>query len=86
MIKVTLKDGVVKEYENAISVLDIAKSISEGLARNACCGIVDAETQDLRFVVDNDSEVSSSTFDDEEGKRDFSNTASHTMSKSIKRI
>ncbi|MDZ4975696.1 TGS domain-containing protein, partial [Clostridium perfringens] len=40
MIKITLKDGSVKEFEASISVLDIAKSISEGLARNACCGIV----------------------------------------------
>ena len=86
MIKVTLKDGVVKEYENAISVLDIAKSISEGLARNACCGIVDGETQDLRFVVDKDSEVSICTFDDEEGKRAFRHTASHIMAQAIKRL
>ncbi len=86
MIKVTLKDGVVKEYENALSVLDIAKSISEGLARNACCGIVDGETQDLRFVVDKDSEVSICTFDDEEGKRAFRHTASHIMAQAIKRL
>ena len=86
MIKVTLKDGVVKEYENAISVLDIAKSISEGLARNACCGIVDGETQDLRFVVDKDAEVSICTFDDEEGKRAFRHTASHIMAQAIKRL
>ncbi|HIT72828.1 threonine--tRNA ligase [Tyzzerella sp. An114] len=85
-MKVTLKDGVVKEYENAISVLDIAKSISEGLARNACCGIVDGETQDLRFVVDKDSEVSICTFDDEEGKRAFRHTASHIMAQAIKRL
>ena len=43
MIKVTLKDGSIKEFDNAISVLDIAKSISEGLARNAYCGIVNGK-------------------------------------------
>ena len=45
-MKITLKDGVVKEFDNAVSVLEIAKSISEGLARNACAGIVDGEVKD----------------------------------------
>ena len=48
MIKVTLKDGIVKEYNEGISVYEIAKDISEGLARNACCGLVNGEVQDLR--------------------------------------
>ena len=46
-MKITLKDGVVKEFDNAVSVLEIAKSISEGLARNACAGIVDGEVKFL---------------------------------------
>ena len=50
-MKITLKDGVVKEFDNAVSVLEIAKSISEGLARNACAGIVDGEVKDLRYVL-----------------------------------
>ena len=86
MIKVTLKDGVCKEYENELSVLDIAKSISEGLARNACCGIVDGEVKDLRFVVNKDANVSICTFDDEEGKIAFRHTASHIMAQAIKRL
>ncbi len=86
MIKVTLKDGVVKEFDSPVSVLQIAESISEGLARNACAGIVDGETQDLRFVVDKDSTVSICTFDDEEGKRAFRHTASHIMAQAIKRL
>ena len=86
MVKVTLKDGVVKEYEKAVSVLEIAQSISEGLARNACCGIVNGETEDLRFVVDRDSEVSICTFDDEEGKKAFRHTASHIMAQAVKRL
>ena len=49
MIKVTLKDGSVKEYEAGISVLDVAKDLSEGLARNACAGSVNGKTVDLRF-------------------------------------
>lgn len=86
MIKVTLKDGVCKEYESELSVLDIAKSISEGLARNACCGIVDGEVKDLRFVVTKDANVSICTFDDEEGKIAFRHTASHIMAQAIKRL
>ena len=86
MIKVTLKDGVVKEFESAVSVLQIAESISEGLARNACCGMVDGEVQDLRFVVEKDAEVSICTFDDENGKKAFRHTASHMMAQAIKRL
>lgn len=86
MIKVTLKDGVVKEFESPVSVLQIAESISEGLARNACCGLVDGEVKDLRFVVENDAHVSICTFDDEDGKRAFRHTASHIMAQAIKRL
>ena len=85
-MKITLKDGVVKEFDSAVSVYDIAKSISEGLARNACAGIVNGETKDLRFVVENDAEVSICTFDDEEGKQAFRHTASHVMAQAIKRL
>ena len=56
-MKITLKDGVVKEFDGAVSVLDIAKAISEGLARNACAGIVNGEVKDLRYVVDADEEI-----------------------------
>ena len=51
MIKITLKDGSVKEFEAGISILDIAKSISEGLARNAYCGIVNGKVVDLRYLI-----------------------------------
>ncbi|MGL4790538.1 MAG: TGS domain-containing protein, partial [Anaerotignaceae bacterium] len=85
-MKVTLKDGVVKEFDKAVSVLDIATSISEGLARNACCGIVNGEVEDLRFVVDKDSEVSICNFDTPEGKKAFRHTASHMMAQAIKRL
>ena len=47
-MKITLKDGSVKEYESALSVYDIAMDISEGLARAACCGKVDGRVVDLR--------------------------------------
>ncbi len=86
MVKVTLKDGVVKEFDKPVTVIEIAKNISEGLARNACCGIVDGEVEDLRFLVDKDSKVSICTFEDEEGKRAFRHTASHIMAQAVKRI
>jgi len=54
IMKITLKDGSFKEYASAMSVIDIAKDISEGLARNACAGEVDGERVDLRYVVDKD--------------------------------
>ncbi len=86
MIKVTLKDDVVKEYNEGITVLDIAKDISEGLARNACCGIVNGEVEDLRYPVKEDAKVEICTFDTPEGKRAFRHTASHVMAQAIKRL
>ena len=85
-MKITLKDGVVKEFDKAVSVLEIAKAISEGLARNACAGIVDGEVKDLRFVVDKDAEVSICTFEDETGKMAFRHTASHILAQAVKRL
>ena len=86
MIKVTLKDNVVKEYSEGVTVFDIAKDISEGLARNACCGLVNGEVQDLRYPVSEDSTVEICTFDTPEGKRAFRHTASHVMAQAIKRL
>lgn len=86
MVKVTLKDGVVKEFENGTPIIEIAKSISEGLARNACAGIVDGETKDLRFPIENDCTLSIATFDDKEGQAALRHTASHIMAQAIKRL
>ena len=86
MIKVTLKDGIVKEYNEGISVYEIAKDISEGLARNACCGLVNGEVQDLRYPVNEDCKIEICTFDTPEGKRAFRHTASHVMAQAIKRL
>ena len=76
-MKITLKDGSVKEYEHSMSVIDIAKDLSEGLARVATSGRVNGELVDLRTVVDSDSEVEILTFDNEEGKGAFFHTTSH---------
>ncbi len=86
MIKVSLKDGVVKEYNVGVTVYEIAKDISDGLARNACCGIVNGNVEDLRFPVNEDSSVEICTFDTPEGKRAFRHTASHIMAQAIKRL
>ncbi|MBM6829267.1 threonine--tRNA ligase [Anaerotignum lactatifermentans] len=85
-MKIVLKDNVVKEFDQPVSVMEIAKSISEGLARNACAGIVNGEVKDLRYVVDGDAEVSICTFEDEEGKLAFRHTASHILAQAVKRL
>lgn len=86
MLKITLKDGSVKEFEGKVSILELAKSISEGLARNACAGIVDGEVVDLRFEIEEDSNVSIVTFNDEEGQHAFRHTASHILAMAVKRL
>ncbi len=85
-MKITLKDGTVKEYDGAMSVLDIAKDISEGLARAATSAKVDAETVDLRTEINRDCELEILTFDAEDGKGAFNHTASHIMAQAIKRL
>ena len=85
-MKITLKDGSVKEYSEPKAIIDIAADLSEGLARVACAGQVDGETVDLRTVVDKDCAVNILTFDDEDGKAAFRHTASHIMAQAIKRL
>ena len=64
-MKITLKDGSVKEYASPMSIIDIAKDISEGLARVACLGEVDGEEEDLRTVIDHDCQLNILTAKDE---------------------
>ncbi|WP_418752514.1 threonine--tRNA ligase [Frisingicoccus sp.] len=85
-MKVTLKDGSVKEYAQPMSVIDIAKDISEGLARAACAGELNGEVVDLRTVVDNDCELNILTFDTEGGAAAFRHTTSHIMAQALKRL
>ena len=86
MIKIKLKDDMVKEYPSGISVIEIAKDISEGLARVACAGMVNGKTVDLRYKLTEDCEVSILTFDDEEGKKAFRHTTSHILAQAVKRL
>ena len=86
-MKITLKDGSIKEVQNGITVLDLAKEISEGLARNATCGKVNGKIKDLRYKIEEDSEVEILTFENsEDGKKAYWHTTSHIMAQAIKRI
>ncbi len=85
-MKITLKDGSVREYDSAVSVIDIAKDISEGLARVACAGEVNGEIVDLRTEIDGDCELSIVTQNDPEGLRVIRHTASHVLAEAVKRL
>ena len=85
-MKVTLKDGSVKEYAQPMAVIDIAKDLSDGLARVACAGEVNGEVVDLRTVVENDAEVNVLTAKDEAGLAALRHTASHVMAQAVKRL
>lgn len=85
-MKITLKSGDVREYEQAMPTIDIAKSISEGLARNVCAAKVNGEVVDLRTVIDADCELTFLTFEDEEGKGAFRHTAAHILAQAVKRL
>ena len=86
MINIKLKDGSMKAYESEMTVLEIAKDISEGLARVACAGMVNGKTVDLRFKITEDCELSILTFDSEEGQRAFRHTATHILAQAVKRL
>ena len=85
-MKITLKDGSVKEYAQAMSVIDIANDISEGLGRAACAGEVNGEVVDLRTVIEEDCNLSILTFNDEAGKAAYRHTASHVLAEAVKRL
>lgn len=85
-MKVTLKDGSVKEYGEAKSVYEIAKDISEGLARVACAGEVDGKIVDLRTVLQEDCELNIITANDPAGLKVIRHTASHVLAQAVKRL
>lgn len=87
MIKIELKDGSIKEVEQGSSILDIAKSISEGLARVATAGKINGEVKDLRTKVNEDCKLEILTFEsDLDGKKAYWHTTSHIMAQAIKRL
>ena len=88
MLKVTLKDNSEIEVEKGTSILDVAKKISEGLARNATCGEVNGEVKDLRYELQEDCNLVIHTFQEEdlEGKKAYWHTTSHIMAQAVKRL
>ncbi len=85
-VNVTLKDGSSKVYESGITVFEIAKDLSEGLARVACCGRINGERVDLRESVTEDCTLEICTFDDPDGRWTFRHTASHILAQAVKRL
>lgn len=85
-MKITLKDGSIKEYSEAMSAYDITRDISEGLARAACAVEINGEVKDLRTVVDGDCEFNVLTAKDSEGIRTVRHTASHVLAEAVKRL
>lgn len=85
-MRVTLKDGSSKEYPQAMPIIDIARDISEGLARVACVAELDGKAVDLRTVVEGEHELNILTFDSTEGKAAYRHTASHVLAQAIKRL
>ena len=85
-MKIQLKDGAVRNYNKPITVIEIAKELSEGLARVACAGEVNGNLVDLRYEIKEDSSLSILTFEDEKGKSAFRHTTSHILAQAIKRL
>ncbi|MDP4152681.1 MAG: threonine--tRNA ligase [Bacillota bacterium] len=86
MIHITLKDGAVKEFEKGTSALEIAKSLSEGLARAALAVDIDGDVKDIRTPVNSDCNLNFLTFDDEGGKKTYWHTTSHILAQAVKRL
>ena len=87
MIKITLKDGFIKEVESGISVIELAGQISEGLARVATAGKINGEVVDLRTKIENDANVEILTFENDiEGKKAYWHTTSRIMAQAVKRL
>ncbi len=85
-MKITLKDGSVKEYASAMSILDIAADLSEGLARMAAAGEVNGKVADLRTILDTDCELNILTVNDKEGLQTLRHTTSHVLAEAVKRV
>ena len=85
MVNVKLRDDV-RQFESGITAIEIAKSISDGLARAACVCRINGEVKDLRTAITEDCELEILTFDDEDGKRTYRHTASHILAQAVKRL
>lgn len=86
MIKLTLKDGSIREIESAVPAYEIIKGIGMGLYKASCCVKINGEVKDLRTVIDSDCEFEVCTFDSVDGRRTFWHTASHILAQAVKRL
>ena len=86
MVKIELRGGEIKEFENGITAAEVAKSLGMGLYKAACVCRIDGEVKDLRTPIDKDCKLEILTFDDDEGKRAFRHTASHILAQAVKRL
>ena len=85
-MKITLKDGSVLEFSAPITAEDVAKSISEGLHRNAVCAKIDGELKDLSTVIDKDCDLQIITLKDKEGLQVYRHTAAHVLAQAVKNV
>ena len=86
MIKITLPDGSVRETEAGKTILDVAKSIHQGLAKEAVIGVVDGEIKPLSFPLENDCSLEILKFEDERAKDTYRHTTSHIMAQAVKKL
>jgi threonyl-tRNA synthetase len=86
MIQITLKDGSSKEYESGSSIMQVAESISAGLARIVLAGEVDGEVKDLRYQLEKDCKLNLLTFDSEGGRHTYRHTSSHILAQAVKKL
>ena len=86
MLKLTLKDGSVREVEENIAAAEVIKGIGMGLYKAACCVKIDGEVKDMRTVLTKDCTFEVCTFDDPDGKKTFWHTASHILAQAVKRL
>lgn len=86
MIKVSLPDKSVLEFEKDIPAYEVIKSIGMSLYKAACCCKIDGEPQDLRYVITKNCNLEVCTFDSDEGRHAFNHTASHILAQAVKRL
>ena len=86
MVNIELKGGVVKEFDDGITVMEVAKSLGMGLYKAACVCRIDGEVKDLRTPINKDCKLEILTFDDDDGKRALRHTASHVLAQAVKRL
>lgn len=86
MIKVSLKNGSVKEVNHGTTLFDIAKSLGGGLYKSVCAAKVDGRLTDIKTPIKNDCSVEFLTFDSEEGKKTYWHTSSHILAQAVKRL